>query len=149
MKVLHLLIAVCGLFLMVSLVPTLPAAETFAVPYSEALDLSGGDRTFLCDGLEVAVAVSRPARAFKPLRFKLTFKKPADPRVLVPTDVTLCFNMKMDMGDYRFSLQPKNAAFLCEAVLPRCLSGGSRWFGKLNFRVDGKFHQMVFILDLQ
>lgn len=123
-------------------------AEIFKLPYSEKIDVTKKDQVFEVDGFAVTVSMSRPAKAFKKISFSFRFEKEGIP--FSPSMAMVRFNMKMDMGDYHAELKPDGKTFTAKNImLPKCMSGGKRWYGKLYFSAAGKEHSLVFILDLQ
>jgi hypothetical protein len=53
------------------------------------------------------------------------------------------------MGDHRHALVPAPGGWQeAEAVLPLCPSGNRRWFGDLEFTLDGQARSARFAFDL-
>lgn len=124
------------------------AAEVFTIPYSETVDITHTDKVFHLDGMDITVSMSRPAKAFKKIQFSFVFK--ASGKAIFPEKTGVRFNMKMDMGDYHTDLTRNSGTFSAQNImLPKCMSGGKRWYGKLYFTVQGKEYSLVFLFDLQ
>jgi hypothetical protein len=124
-----------------------PGAETFPVPYSETIDITKHDRMISLENIRVKVSMSRPALPFKTIRFTFSFTR--DNKPLFPAKAEVRFNMKMDMGDYRSPLTKDGDTYTAKTLLPRCMKGGKRWFGKLSVEVNGRTLSTVFLFDLE
>lgn len=123
------------------------AAEIFVVPYAEKIDVTTTDRVLNMDGVDVNISITRPPLPFKKIAFTFTFSTDGQYRKI--QNGYVLFNMKMDMGEYKSPLKPVNHTYTAEALLPKCMKGGKRWFGKLVITADEKERSRVFILDLK
>jgi hypothetical protein len=123
--------------------PALDAAAASGAP-----DVTVADAILDLGDVRVRLsAAPRPLRAFTRLRFR--FRAERQGVAVSPTGAVLSFAMAMPMGDHRHALQPSGDAWQeAEAVLPLCPSGARRWFGTLDFRLDGREHSTRFAFEL-
>jgi hypothetical protein len=134
------------------------AAASYAVHQRQAATAGdgGGDpdvsrQDAVLDLGDVRVAVSagpRPLVAFARNRFRFRAERAGAPVVL--DGAVLSFTMTMPMGEHRHPLVATpgggQEAF---AALPLCPSGKRRWFGTLDFTLDGRPRSLRFAFDLQ
>lgn len=136
-----------AVFIMILLTAfSVSAAEKFVIPLDEVNNITDSDKTFNLDGIDVTASMSRPAFPMKPIDFSLTFTKDGAP--VSVQDVELKFNMKMDMGKYEFDLSEKDGKHAVTALLPKCMMGGVLWFGKIEFKYEGKEYEKVFFFKM-
>ncbi|MGA1862630.1 hypothetical protein OWM07_07085 [Deferribacter thermophilus] len=124
------------------------AGETFVIPYDENVDITETDKILTSEEIKVKVSMSRPAEPLKNIKFKFTFldKNGNEVKVLNPL---VKFNMKMDMGKLVFPLTYKDNKYVVDVILPKCMMGGKRWYGKLIFRYNYKEYSKVFLFDMK
>ena len=120
--------------------------ERFAIPYFPGKDLTKSDKTIRVQNIDVNVAMSRPAKIFKKIYFEFSFYRDRNP--IKVEKVFVKFNMKMDMGKYYFKPKCDNNICRTEIILPKCIWGDNRWFGKLMFQYKNKDYKLVFFFDI-
>lgn len=102
------------------------------------------------DSGEVRVILSvtpRPPVAFEKNLFRVRVESRGEPAVL--DDGRISFEMKMPMGDHRYTLVPGQGGWLeAEVVLPFCRSGNPRWYATVQGSVAGRPVTARFRLDL-
>lgn len=123
------------------------AAEKFSVHYDKSIDLTNVPSSVVIDGYTVKADMSRPAKPFRNLVFKLKIYSGDEPVKI--TEGEMQFNMAMDMGLFRAPLQPSGDGYTATVKLPKCIFGGTRWYGKLNFKTAGTSHQKIYIFDMK
>ena len=134
------------------------AAVSFAVRQRQAAgggsraadvpDVSRADATLDLGAVRIVVSAGpRPLLAFSRNRFRFRAERAGAPVALA--DAVVSFTMTMPMGDHRHALVPAADDWQeAEAVLPLCPSGNRRWFGDLDFTLDGRAHSARFAFDL-
>lgn len=122
-------------------------SNLFAVPYQPHLDISREMKDISVDNLSVKVDVTRPLIPFKHLFFSFQFLS-KNQAVSVQT-LQVAYNMKMDMGKLTYIPEKQNDGYLANVVIPKCLTGDNRWYGKLTFTYQGKSYEKVFIFDME
>ena len=91
--------------------------------------------------------MSRPAEPFKEVIFRVFIEK--DGKAVDISHGYMLFNMSMDMGLYKAKLLKANTGYTAKIVLPKCIFGGTRWYGKLVFGADGGENEKVYIFDME
>lgn len=119
-----------------------------ASPTTDLPDVSRTDATLDLGDVRILVSAGpRPLLAFSRNRFRFRAEKGGAPVAL--DDGVVSFTMTMPMGDHRHALVPAADGWQeAEVVLPLCPSGKRRWFGRLNFRLDGRARSGRFAFDL-
>lgn len=117
-------------------------------PAADVPDISQADVTLDLGDVRIVVSAGpRPLRAFSRNRFRFRAEKGGVPVALA--DGVVSFTMSMPMGDHRHALVPAADGWQeAEAVLPLCPSGNRRWFGDLDFTLDGEARSARFAFDL-
>lgn len=116
----------------------------FPVPYSAEKDITDRDITFTLKENSVTVSYSRPAVPMKP--FDISFKFRADN----VKSLSYSTNMKMNMGRYIFFPKPVDGIYSVTPVLPKCGSGSSLWYGKLDITYkSGATESLVFFYNVK
>ena len=102
------------------------------------------------DSGEVRVILSvtpQPPVAFEKNRFRVRVESRGEPVVL--DDGRISFEMKMPMGDHRYTLVPGSDGWQeAEVVLPLCRSGNPRWYAVVEGANAGEPVAARFQLDL-
>ena len=124
-------------------------SDTFPVSYSKDIDITKADRELIFNesDIKVNISMTRPAHPFKKIRFTFTFTK--NGKAFHPDEASVKFNMKMDMGNYHSQLVKINDEYKAEGVLPKCMSGGKLWYGKIMIKTGNKNFSRIFLLELQ
>lgn len=135
---------VCAIFMVVGI--HLYAAERFPIPYMPDKDLTQKAQVLSVGQVVVSVDMTRPQKVFHPLKFQFQFNKGGVPIHVDNPEIR--FNMKMDMGRYISDVKADGYVYMAETILPKCMWGDNRWFGKLTFDVDGKCHEIIFFFDM-
>jgi hypothetical protein len=141
----RLILAVAAV-LVLSFTVGVSAAERFVIPLNSENDLTLADKTFNAGGVNVAVSMSRPAAPFVPINFTFAFSQKGTAADV--ENVSVRFNMKMDMGEFVYSPVLKDGVYTADPVLPKCMMGGELWFGKLEFAHKGARHSKVFFFKI-
>jgi hypothetical protein len=117
-------------------------------PAADVPDVSRADATLDLGDVRITVSAGpRPLLAFSRNRFRFRAESAGAPVAL--DDSVVSFTMTMPMGDHRHSLVPAADGWQeAEAVLPLCPSGNRRWFGHLDFTLDGRARSARFAFDL-
>lgn len=117
-------------------------------PAADVPDISQADATLDLGDVRIVVSAGpRPLRAFSRNRFRFRAEKGGAPATL--DDGVVSFTMTMPMGDHRHALASAADGWQeAEAVLPLCPSGNRRWFGHLDFTLDGRARSARFAFDL-
>jgi hypothetical protein len=125
-----------------------PAAVSGGAPAADVPDISWVDATLDLGDVRITVSAGpRPLLAFSRNRFR--FRAEASGAPVVLADAVVSFTMTMPMGDHRHALVPAaDGGQEAEAVLPLCPSGKRRWFGRLDFTLDGRARSARFAFDL-
>ena len=115
---------------------------------TELPDVSRADATLDLGDVRITVSAGpRPLLAFSRNRFRFRAERGGTPVAL--EDGVVSFTMTMPMGDHRHALVPAGDGWQeAEAVLPLCPSGNRRWFGHLDFTLDGRARSTRFAFDL-
>lgn len=91
--------------------------------------------------------IPRPPVAFEKNQFRVRVESRGAPAVLENGHIS--FEMKMPMGDHRYTLVPGQGGWLeAEVVLPFCRSGNPRWYATVQGSVAGRPVTARFRLDL-
>ncbi len=123
------------------------AFERFAIPYFPDKDLTNENKTIKSDDVSVEIKMTHPVKVFKKAQFSFIFTSQGKPvKVEKPF---IKFNMKMDMGKYYFQPECKENICKTEIILPKCIWGDDRWFGKLTFTYKSKPHAIIFFFDVK
>jgi hypothetical protein len=111
-------------------------------------DVSRADAILDLGDIRITVSAEpRPLLAFSRNRFRFRAERNGAPVAL--GDGVVSFTMTMPMGDHRHALVPAPGGWQeAEAVLPLCPSGNRRWFGDLEFTLDGQARSARFAFDL-
>jgi hypothetical protein len=135
------------IFILFVLVNSALSAERFAIPYFPEKDITLEDKDFNINGVSVKISMSRPPIIFKKIFFKFSFFESNKPITI--KNPFIKFNMKMDMGKYHF--KPKCNKNICttEIILPKCIWGDDRWFGKLTFQYKSKNYKIIFFFNIK
>jgi hypothetical protein len=133
------------------------AAASYAVRQRQAATAGpGGDpdvsrEDAVLDLGDVRLAVSagpRPLLAYARNRFRFRAERDGAPVVL--DGAVLSFTMTMPMGEHRHPLvAAPGGGQETLAALPLCPSGKRRWFGTLDFTLDGRPRSLRFAFDLE
>jgi hypothetical protein len=115
---------------------------------ADVVDVSRSDAVVEVGDVRVFVSAGpRPLVAFARNRFRFRAERAGAPVTLAGASVS--FTMTMPMGDHRYTLRPSTGGWQeAEAVLPTCLSGHRRWFGRLDFQLEGQTRSARFAFDL-
>lgn len=142
-------IATTALVVRLRQAPDAPPAGGAAVPLADVPDVSHADVVLDLGDLRIHVSAGpRPLLAFTRNRFRIRAERGGTPVEL--GGAVLSFTMTMPMGDHRYELAPAGAGWQqAEAVLPLCPSGKRRWFGRLDFTLEGQARSARFAFDLQ
>jgi hypothetical protein len=111
-------------------------------------DVTVADGTVELGDVRVTLSVTpRPPLAFAKLRFRVRVESAGAP---LPLDGgRISFEMKMPMGEHRYTLVPGDDGWLeAEVVLPFCKSGNPRWYAVVDGTVAGRPIVARFRLDL-
>jgi hypothetical protein len=134
-----------------------PAGEP---PGADVPDLTRADATLEVGPLHIRASASpRPPRAFTRMRFRFRVEDrgagsagAADGPTVPPAplaEARLSFTMSMPMGDHHYRLAAAPDGWHeAEVVLPLCASGDRRWFGRLDFTLEGRARSARFTLAL-
>lgn len=111
-------------------------------------DLTPGEASAGLGDLRVTVAVSpHPPVAFEKNTFRVRVVSPGGPVPLV--DGRISFEMKMPMGDHRYSLvAAPDGSYVAEVVLPFCPSGDPRWYALVEGTAGAERVSLRFRFDL-
>lgn len=123
------------------------SAEKFNVNYDKAVDVTNSASEMIVDGYNVKVDITRPAVPFREITFKINVYNDSKPVEL--SSGYMMFNMAMDMGLYKSELQKVSKGYIAKVTLPKCIFGGTRWYGKLVFTAAGQEHQKIYIFDMK
>mgnify|MGYP001251456035 CR=1 FL=1 len=126
--------------------------DRFIIPYAAAKDLTGTDQGFDVGGQHVHLRIT--PRPVAPMRdFVITCAlSDAQDKPLPEAAVELAWNMDMDMGRIVYRLLPQEGrpgVYRAEVVLPVCVWGGTRWYGRLRVTRGDETFEQVFILDME
>jgi hypothetical protein len=141
-----------GLFLRQTHCGSAAVGERFVIPYQQSADLTAADREFELEGMRLRLSIaSRPVAPLKDFTIQLALSDSVGAPV---TDVApeLAWNMNMDMGRLVHQLRAVAAQpglYQADVVLPVCMKGGTRWYGRLRVTRIGKTIEQVFLLDLK
>ena len=119
-------------------------------PLPGSPDVTKEDGAFVVDGITVQVKIgARPIKADEKTRYLFLFEG-AGGEALTLEEGVVSFTMKMDMGRHPYELVPDGADgwYAAEASIPRCPSGDPRWYGNMEFFIDGTSHKGGFQFDL-
>lgn len=120
------------------------AYAAFPIEYDEMLDITNKDAAFNLSENTLIVSMERSSRPMRPFTIQFHFNKNN-----VET-LNLMSNMKMNMGNFRNT--PKNIGYgnyVAEQTLPKCGSGDSLWYGKLDITYkSGKMDTIYFFYNL-
>ena len=141
---------VLGLVLVAAIAAAFLAVRQRQVPggAADAPDVSRADATLDLGDVRISVSAGpRPLLAFSRNRFRFRAEKGGAAVAL--DEGVVSFTMSMPMGDHRHALVPAADGWQeAEAVLPLCPSGNRRWFGQLDFTLDGRARSAHFAFDL-
>lgn len=142
-----IIISVAFLFLSI-ICFTFPAhsAEKFVRKYRTAIDLTNGPATAKVGRYTIKADMSRPALPFREIVFRFFISRNGKP-VEIKNGYAK-FNMIMDMGLYKTSLQKAATGYTAKIILPKCIFGGHRWFVKLSFEEGDFSAEKVFLFDM-
>lgn len=112
-------------------------------------DVSREDAVLDLGDVRVAVSAGpRPLLAYARNRFRFRAERDGAPAVL--DGAVLSFTMTMPMGEHRHPLAAAPGGWQeALAALPLCPSGKRRWFGTLDFTLEGRPRSLRFAFDLQ
>ena len=115
---------------------------------TEIPDVTSIDGTVDVGDVRIVLSVSpRPPVAFEKKQFRVRAEAKGAPVTL--TNGHIAFEMKMPMGDHRYSLVAANDGWHeAEVVLPFCPSGNPRWYAVVEGSVDGRAVAARFRVDL-
>jgi hypothetical protein len=124
-------------------------AAPAGAPAADLPDVSQADATLDLGDVRIAVSASpRPLLAFARNRFRFRAEKDGGPVPLA--DGVVSFTMNMPMGDHRHALVAVPEGWHeAVAALPLCPSGNRRWFGTLDFTLEGRARSARFAFDLE
>jgi hypothetical protein len=120
--------------------------ERFVIPYRPADDVTRADRTFDLGPLRLEVAVERPIEPMRELWFDFRIQR--DGRPLAGLEPELTLNMDMDMGRIVYRPRFDAGSYRTRVVVPVCIYGGKRWYGRLRFARAGRRYEKVFLFDV-
>ena len=122
----------------------LDVCAKFPEPYSVIKDITGQDRVFTLKENTVTIFHSKPASPMKP--FNIFFKFQVDNI----KNLSYSTNMNMNMGRYVFIPSLANGLYSVTLVLPKCGSGNSLWYGKLDITyTSGTAESIVFFYNVK
>lgn len=121
--------------------------DQFAIPYQPKFDITDKSQHISISSFNVVVDVTRPLKPFQHQIFSLQFLM--DKKVVFVQKVEIAFNMKMDMGKLVFLPKHINGTYKMDVILPKCITGDNRWYGKLTFVYADKSYQTIFIFDME
>lgn len=135
-------------------VPTVCTLGSAPGAQTDLHNISLADARLGGDGVAVLIEVpSRPILAFEEnlLLFRFEEESGSAGTPLAVTDATVSFNMRMEMGESRYTLVPADRTgwLAVRFVLPACPSGSRRWYGILSFTAGGWPRERRFEFDLQ
>jgi hypothetical protein len=118
-------------------------------PAAGVPDVSRTDATLDLGDVRITVSAGpRPLLAFARNRFRFRAEKDGGPVPL--SDGVVSFTMTMPMGDHRHALVAAPVGWHeAVAALPLCPSGNRRWFGTLDFTLEGRARSVRFAFDLE
>jgi len=119
----------------------------FAIPYFPELDITMQAQTIAAGPVEVAVDTNRPVKPFQHQYFRMKFSENSGN--IKVSEAKLAFNMKMDMGRLIYIPELKGNEYVSDVQLPKCISGDTRWYGKLDFKYKDVSYSTVFLFDIQ
>ena len=127
--------------------PPDPSATSSAPP--AVPDVTAVDGLFTVDGITVQVQVaSRPIKAYAETTYRFRFAGEGGAALALDQGVVK-FNMSMDMGRHHYALAPAGDDwYALTAPIPACPSGKLRWYGNMEFTIDGVAHVGGFQFDL-
>ncbi len=111
-------------------------------------DVTATDASVDVEGVRVTLSVApRPPVAFATKHFRVRAEANGVPVALAQGQIS--FEMKMPMGDHRYSLVAASDGWQeAEVVLPFCPSGNPRWYATVTGSVDGRAVAARFRVDL-
>ena len=124
-------------------------AAPAGAPAADLPDVSQVDATLDLGDVRVSVSAGpRPLLAFARNRFR--FRAEKDGGTVPLADGVVSFTMTMPMGDHRHALVAAPVGWHeAVAALPLCPSGNRRWFGTLDFTLEGRARSVRFAFDLE
>jgi len=123
------------------------AAERFVINYDKKLDVTEAPVTIEQGGYNIKLDMSRPARPFSEIVFRVFIEKDGKPVNI--SQGHMLFNMSMDMGLYKANLQKASKGYTAKVTLPKCIMGGKVWYGKLSFGHEGGQVEKVFLFNIK
>ena len=111
-------------------------------------DVTRGEASMNAGDVRITLAVAPgPPVAFQENRFRVRVESASGPVALEEGRVS--FEMKMPMGDHRYSLVAGPDGWQeAQVVLPFCKSGDPRWYATVEGKVGGEPHTARFKFDL-
>ena len=111
-------------------------------------DVTTADASVDAGDVRVTLSVApRPPVAFAKKHFRVRIT--SGDAAMVLTGGVIWFEMKMPMGDHRYTLiAGKDGWYDAEVVLPFCPSGNPRWYANVEGAVNGHAFMARYRLDL-
>jgi hypothetical protein len=113
-------------------------------------DVTREDGIFRVGGIHVQVVIpTRPIKAYEETAYRFRFED-AGGKALALEAGKVKFNMSMDMGRHHYALEAaEDGWYVAKAPIPMCPSGKVRWYGNMDFSIDGAAYVGGFQFDIE
>lgn len=134
------------LFFLLIFAATGVSYAAFPKEYDKAADISLNDITVDTGAGKLMVSMTRPAKPLTPFLISFKFPPNADIKSLSYTT-----NMEMNMGRFNPSIKANvDKTYSIELTLPKCGSGRTLWYGKLDIGyASGGTESVIFFYDVK